>query len=35
MAGTKKVTPKASNKKTLKGSKKLGASKLMWGVGHT
>jgi hypothetical protein len=32
MAAKKKVTPKAS-KKTLKGSKKLGETKLMWGGG--
>lgn len=32
MAAKKKATPKAS-KKTLKGSKKLGETRLMWGGG--
>lgn len=35
MAGQKKVTPKAPHKKTLKGSKKLGESKLMWATSRT
>ncbi len=30
MADKKKATPKASAKKTLKGGKKLGSSKLMY-----
>ncbi len=34
MASKKKATPKGSNQKTLKGSKKLGNTKLMWGVGR-
>ncbi len=31
MAGKKKAEPKAATKKALKGSKKLGETKLMWG----
>lgn len=36
MAAKKKATPKGSNKKALKGSKKVGDTKLtfQWGVGR-